>query len=156
MLEKHNIAETIDHRSFAEQGLTEQPTIHEGYVAQLTEKKGLISERCELNRQIRADNKLLKELKKLISKLSKAVAESIPAIAEALETIRERLILIQYQLLHNESQSYSLTKKIKSGTSVFKEYYDVKQLLNQKSAEKKNYLSKRKIPDSSILFVIFN
>ena len=99
--------------------------------------KGLISERCELNRQIRADNKLLKELKKQVSKLSKAVAESIPAIAEALETIRERLILIQYQLLHNESQSYSLTKKISSGTPVFKEYYDVKQLLNQKTAEKK-------------------
>ncbi len=144
MLEKHNITRTIDHRSFAEQGLTEQPTIHEGYAAQLAEKKGLISERCELNRQIRADNKLLKELKKQVSKLSKAVSESIPAIAEALETIRERLILIQYQLLHNESQSYSLTKKINSGTPVFKEYYDVKQLLNQKAAEKKELSQQKK------------
>ena len=136
MLEKHNIAESIEHRSLAEQGLTEQPTIHEGYAAQLTEKKGLISERCELNRQIRADNKLLKELKKQVNKLTKAISESIPAIAETLETIRERLILIQYQLLHNESQAYSLTKKINSGTPVFKEFYDVKQLLNQKIAEK--------------------
>lgn len=143
MLEKHNIIETIDHRSFTERGLTEQPTIHEGYAAQLAEKKGLISERCELNRQIRADNKLLKELKKQVNKLTKTISESIPAIAEALETIRERLILIQYQLLHNESQSYSLTKKINSGTPVFKEYYDVKQLLNQKTAEKKE-LSKQK------------
>ena len=136
MLEKHNIAETIDHRSFAEQGLIEQPTIHEGYAAQLAEKKGLISERCELNRLIRADNKFLKELKKQVNKLTKAISESIPAIAEVLETIRERLILIQYQLLHNESQAYSLTKKINSGTPVFKEFYDVKQLLNQKIAEK--------------------
>ena len=144
MLEKHNIAETIDHRSFAEQGLTAQPTIHEGYAAQFAEKKGLISDRCELNRQIRADNKFLKELKKQVSKLSKAVAESIPAIAEALETIRERLILIQYQLLHNESQSYSLTKKINSGTPVFKEYYDFKKLLNQKIAEKKELSQQKK------------
>ena len=144
MLETHNIAETIDHRSFAEQGLIEQPTIHEGYAAQLAEKKGLISERCELNRQIRADNKLLKELKKQVNKLTKAISESIPAIAEALETIRERLILIQYQLLHNESQSYSLTKKINSGTPVFKEYYDVKQLLNQKTTEKKELSQQKK------------
>ena len=144
MLEKHNITETIDHRSFAEQGLTEQPTIHEGYAAQIAEKKGIISERCELNRQIRADNKLLKELKKLVSKLSKAISESIPSIAEALEIIRERLILIQYQLLHNESQSYSLTQKISSGTSVFKEYYDVKKLLNQKTAEKKELSQQKK------------
>lgn len=144
MLEKHNIAETIDHRSFAEQGLTEQPTIHEGYAAQLAEKKGLISERCELNRQIRADNKLLKELKKQVNKLTKAISESIPAIAEALETIRERLILIQYQLLHNESQSYSLTKKITSGSPVLKEYYVVKQLINQKTAEKKELSHQKK------------
>lgn len=144
MLEKHNIIETIDHRSFAKQGRTEQPTIHEGYAAQLAEKKGLISERCELNRQIHADNKLLKELKKQVNKLSKAISESIPAIAEALETIRERLILIQYQLLHNESQSYSLTKKINSGTPVFKEYYDLKQLLNQKTAEKKELSQQKK------------
>lgn len=144
MLEKHNIAETIDHRSFAAQGLTEQPTIHEGYAAQLAEKKELISERCELNRQIRADNKLLKELKKQVNKLTKAISESIPAIAEALEIIRERLILIQYQLLHNESQSHSLVKKINSGTPVFKEYYDVKQLLHQKTAEKKELSQQKK------------
>ena len=110
----------------------------------MLKKKGLISERCELNRQIRADNKLLKELKKQVSKLSKAISESIPAIAEALETIRESLILIQYQLLHNESQSYSLTKKINSGTPVFKEYYNVKQLLSQKTAEKKELSQQKK------------
>lgn len=61
-----------------------------------------------------------------------------------LESIRERLILIQYQLLHNESQSYSLTKKITSGTPVFKEYYDVKQLLQQKTAEKKELSQQKK------------
>lgn len=69
---------------------------------------------------------------------------SFPVIAEALETIRERLIIIQYQLLHNESQSYSLVKKINSGSPVFKEYYDVKQLLNQKTAEKKELSQQKK------------
>lgn len=44
--------------------LTEQPTIHEGYHARKPESMGIVSDRCELKRQIRADNKLLRELKK--------------------------------------------------------------------------------------------
>ena len=63
MLALNQINTTIDHRSFADQGITEQPTIHEGYIAQNMEKKGLIADRCEINRQIRADNRILRELK---------------------------------------------------------------------------------------------
>ena len=44
-----------------DRGLTEQPTIHEGVVARALEKKGIISDRCEINRQIKADNALLRE-----------------------------------------------------------------------------------------------
>ena len=36
------------------------PTVHEGVVARAMEKKGIISDRCELNRQIKADNALLR------------------------------------------------------------------------------------------------
>ena len=63
MLARNQINAIIDHRSFADQGITEQPTIHEGYIAQSMEKKGMIADRCEINRQIRADNKILRELK---------------------------------------------------------------------------------------------
>lgn len=51
---------------------------------------GIVSDRCELNRQIRADNKLLRELKKQVQKLMKAVKENIPALASALETLRDK------------------------------------------------------------------
>ena len=37
----------IDHRSHAERGLEERPTIHEGVVARAMEKKGIIFDRCE-------------------------------------------------------------------------------------------------------------
>ena len=63
MLAHNQINASIDHRSFADQGITEQPTIHEGYIAQNMEKKGMIADRCEINRQIRADNQMLRELK---------------------------------------------------------------------------------------------
>ena len=60
---------TIDHRSFADQRIAEQPTIHEGYIAQNMEKKGMIADHCEINRQIRADNQMLRELKTQVSKM---------------------------------------------------------------------------------------
>ena len=63
MLALNQINAAIDHRSFAAQGITEQPTIHEGYIAQNMEKKGMIADRCEINRRVRADNRILRELK---------------------------------------------------------------------------------------------
>ena len=81
-LEKYGHDERIDHRSHADRGLTEQPTIHEGVVARALEKKGIISDRCEINRQIKADNALLRELKATVKKLMQAVKNTVPAIAE--------------------------------------------------------------------------
>ena len=62
-LERAGADARIDHRSHAERGLEEQPTIHEGVTARAMEKKGIISDRCEINRQIKADNALLREMK---------------------------------------------------------------------------------------------
>ena len=63
-LECRQIDTRIDHRIFSDQGITEQPTVHKGYIARDMEKKGMISDQCELNRQIRSDNRLLGESKK--------------------------------------------------------------------------------------------
>ena len=68
-LERAGREERIDHRSNAARGLDEIPTIHEGVTAQALEHKGIISDRCEINRQIKADNTLLRELKAEIKKL---------------------------------------------------------------------------------------
>ncbi len=70
-LERYGHDERIDHRSHADRGLTEQPTIHEGVVARALEKKGVISDRCEINRQIKADNALLRELKATVTRCRK-------------------------------------------------------------------------------------
>lgn len=54
--------ERIDHRSNTARGLDEKPTIHEGVTERALERKGIIADRCEINRQIKADNVLLREL----------------------------------------------------------------------------------------------
>ena len=81
-LERAGREERIDHRSNAARGLDEQPTIHEGVTARALERKGMIADRCEINRQIRADNALLRELKAEIKKLAALVARTVPAISE--------------------------------------------------------------------------
>ena len=77
-LERAGREERIDHRSNAARGLDEIPTIHEGVAAQALERKGIISDRCELNRQIKADNALLRELKAEIKKLAAMIARTVP------------------------------------------------------------------------------
>lgn len=137
MLALNQINTTIDHRSFADQGITEQPTIHEGYITQNMEKKGMIADRCEINRQIRADNKMLRELKAQVKKLAQAVEKSIPVIAETLEAIRNHMIFTQYHLLHNEMQKEVIHDWMQHFRPILNQYDTIKKKLKAKVAEKK-------------------
>ena len=137
MLARNQINATIDHRSFADQGITEQSTIHEGYIAQNMEKKGIIADRCEINRQIRADNKMLRELKAKVAKLAEAVEKSIPIIAETLEAIRNHMIFTQYHLLHNEMQKEVIHEWMNHFNPILNKYNTVKKKLKAKVTERK-------------------
>ena len=137
MLARNQINATIDHRSFADQGITEQPTIHEGYIAQNMEKKGMIADRCEINRQIRADNKMLRELKAKVAKLAEAVEKSVPIIAETLEAIRNHMIFTQYHLLHNEMQKEVIHDWMNHFNPILNKYNTVKKKLKAKVTEQK-------------------
>ena len=137
MLARNQINATIDHRSFADQGITEQSTIHEGYIAQNMEKNGIIADRCEINRQIRADNKMLRELKAKVVKLAEAVEKSIPIIAETLEAIRNHMIFTQYHLLHNEMQKEVIHDWMNHFNPILNKYNTVKKKLKAKVTERK-------------------
>ena len=137
MLARNQINATIDHRSFADQGIAEQPTIHEGYIAQNMEKKGMIADRCEINRQIRTDNKKLRELKARVAKLAQAVEKSIPIIAETLEAIRNHMIFTQYHLLHNEIQKEVIHDWMNHFNPILNKYNTVKKKLKAKVTERK-------------------
>ena len=68
----------VDHRSYKRQGIDKIPLVHLGPAASQMEKRGIRTDKGEVNRQIAADNKLLKEIKARITRLynwSKAEAE---------------------------------------------------------------------------------
>ena len=61
-LEKKSAPAKIDHRSYKEQGTHQLPTIHEGPTVRAMEKKGIRTEKGNLNRFIRSANALLKKM----------------------------------------------------------------------------------------------
>ena len=68
-LESAGRPERIDHRSYKRQGINKIPSVHLGPAASQMEKCGIRTDKGEVNRQIAADNKLLKEIKSRITRL---------------------------------------------------------------------------------------
>lgn len=68
-LEAAGRPERIDHRSYERQGVEKIPTIHMGVAASQMERRGIATEKGNINRAIADDNKLLKELKARITRI---------------------------------------------------------------------------------------
>ena len=134
----------IDHRSHAERGLLEQPTVHEGVVARAMEKKGIISDRCELNRQIKADNALLRELREQVKKLAQAVKNTLPALAEAMENLRKNLLLFCYQLGYLRKGKERLNTSLKMLRPALAQYNQLAKDIRDKTKERRSLLSEKK------------
>ena len=143
-LESAGREERIDHRSNAARGLDEIPTIHEGVTVQALEHKGIVSDRCEMNRQIRADNALLRELKAEIKKLAALVARTVPAIAEGLEKLRSRVLIFCYQLSHIRNGKSHIQKSLAVWKPELERYTGLVQQIKEKSKERKTLVAEKK------------
>ncbi|MCL2427292.1 MAG: MobA/MobL family protein [Oscillospiraceae bacterium] len=95
-LEQIGHAERVDHRSFDRQGITDRlPTIHLGVAAHQMEKRGIKTERGDINREIVVTNNLLRQLNARISKLEKWIDEESktnepPTLADVISEILNR------------------------------------------------------------------
>lgn len=84
----------IDHRSYARQGIDQTPTIHEGHKARKMEREGAVSDRCEINRQIKEYNFLQKTVAKLQESrenITSKVKEKVRKINGEIRRIRNDL-----------------------------------------------------------------
>lgn len=142
-LEEKQQSVRVTHLSHAALGLDEQPTVHEGSQARNLELQGIKADRCELNRQIRADNKLLRELKAQLAKLSKAVENTVEHIAETLERLRSSLIMLQYRLLVNNKQVDTWKRQVNYYRPILQDYHAVTQQLADKKSEQEQLQTTR-------------
>ena len=78
-LERSGSAERIDHRSHAERGIEELPTVHMGVAASQMEKKGIATDKGEINRMIQKTNRLMREIRGYIDSLKEWLAEVFAA-----------------------------------------------------------------------------
>ena len=143
-LERAGREERIDHRSNVARGLDEIPTIHEGVTARALELKGVIADRCEINRQIRADNALLRKLKAEIKKLAALVVRTVPAIAEGLEKLRSRVLIFCYQLSHIRSGKSHIQESLAVWRPELERYTGLVQQIKEKSKERKALVAEKK------------
>ena len=137
-LERAGFTERIDHRSNAERGLDTIPTIHEGPVARALERQGVVSFRCEINRQIREQNRLIRALRAEIQKLTEAIKSSVPALARALETARKGILLLRYSWLYHTGAARKLDESIQAIQPDYARYLEIRKLLREKAKQKKD------------------
>jgi len=92
LLEQGNHAERIDHRSYVRQGIDQIPTVRLGVAAFQMEKRGITTERGNINRNIAVTNQHLRQLKARIAKLQtwlkeEAINSEPPTLADAITNI---------------------------------------------------------------------
>lgn len=118
-LEQNGRPERIDHRSYLRQGLDRIPTIHMGVAALRMERRGIPTDCGSINRQIAADNRMLKELKARITQLYNWSKEQSaqPAQPEGSESILAKL----WQSRQEESPAsrYGKLKTLKENAALF-------------------------------------
>ena len=142
-LAQNNRPERIDHRSYERQGIDQLPTVHVGVSATQMEKKGIVTERGELNRNINAANRILREIRRLVRGLKDWIAELkerktalLEALAEARAQAGEPTIpqlLARYMEQRGEERADWTSKgKLKGAVSDFNKVQAAMEFLRQK------------------------
>jgi ATP-dependent exoDNAse (exonuclease V) alpha subunit len=94
-LERLGFDVRIDRRTYAEQGIDKVPTVHMGVAATQMEKRGIPTERGNINREIMVTNSQLRQLKARLTKLQTWLNEEMantepPTLADVISNILER------------------------------------------------------------------
>ena len=116
-LEQNEIQVRVDHRSYKRQGIEQIPTIHLGSAATQMERRGIRTEKGDTNRQIAADNKMIKELRARLSRLYAWSAEDDHGV-DSEKDIRLEIINRVLSRSPNDSE-YQKTMRLKNGWAIF-------------------------------------
>ena len=137
ILDENGIQDKVDHRSYQRQGIEQIPTIHLGVSATQMEKKGIATDRGNINREIKHQNMILKE----ISRRIKALLSWIRGIGKEEKTEnentkstllpKENLLSIFENLIH---------KNADNNNADLEKYMESYQLLKEKNITSINQL----------------
>ena len=103
-LAKNKIEKRVDHRSFKRQGIKQIPTIHLGTSASAMERKGIRTEKGDINREIKKQNELLKNIGGEIKKITSWLAGFKDKLKESYREYKEQ----SKKQIENESGLFNL------------------------------------------------
>ena len=110
VLEKQGVDERVDHRSFERQGIEQIPTVHIGVAATQMERKGIVTERGNQNREISRMNQIIFAIKIKLKQFKDWLKETITPTADT--TISEKpSILAQLEQHKNEVAEIAKTEQ---------------------------------------------
>jgi len=106
----------IDRRTYEEQGIEQIPTVHMGVAASQMEKRGIHTERGDMNRIIEITNKHIQQLRARINRLHNWIVEETannktPTLADVLDEVFSR-------------QGQSALTRLKNGVDIFNFLHD--------------------------------
>lgn len=96
-----------------------------------------------MNRQIRADNAMLRELKKQVKQLEKAVQKDISYLADAMEKLCADMLIFRYQLSHTDESKRNCTKSLEVLLESAKDYAKADQKLREIRKDRKQLLAEK-------------
>ena len=136
-LEENSIQDKVDYRSYLRQGIEQIPTIHLGVSATQMEKKGIATDRGNINREIKHHNKILRE----ISRRIKALLNWIRGIGKEENTENEntKSTLPPKENLLSVFESL-IRKNADNNNSDLEKYIESYQLLKEKNITSINQL----------------
>lgn len=138
-LEKNNLEKRVDYRSFERQGIEEIPTIHLGASASALERKGIETDKGNINREIKKHNSLVKAIKNkikeitswidgLLGNLQAKYDEYKQTKKDELENKAELFNLYEYISIYNDIQGEK-TKNLSNYGQIKKGNADLKRFV---------------------------
>lgn len=107
-LEKNNFEKRVDHRSFERQGKEEIPTIHIGASASALERKGIETDKGNINREIKKHNSLVKAIREKIAELTSWINDFSKALFEKYEQHKQT----RQDEIYNKAELFNLYEYI--------------------------------------------
>lgn len=107
-LEKNNLEKRVDHRSFERQGKEEIPTIHMGASASALERKGIETDKGNINREIKKHNSLVKAIRERISELTSWIGSLLGSLQSKYDEYKQN----KKDELENRAELFNLYEYI--------------------------------------------
>ena len=130
-LEKVGEQKRVDHRSYKRQGKEEIPTIHLGASAGALERKGVETEKGNINREIKKHNSIVKAVRERIAEITSWLDDFTKVLFDKYEQYKQE----KKEEYENKAELFNLYEYISI-------YYD---LQGEKARKLKPYASNKKI-----------